>query len=184
MAQIDDTTLMAYVDGELDAVAMRHVADAIEGDPEGREKVRLLRQSAKLVRAVFEDPAYARVPPSLAKAVLTPRNAAAMRFESWRFAWPVAASIAAAVLFAGGFMLGDIHGRQPFDFSERLRGEIVDYHLVYAQEQEHQIEVPAAQLDHIQAWLGERLNRTLRVPDLSAHGLAFQGARLLVVNGK
>jgi anti-sigma factor RsiW len=61
---------------------------------------------------------------------------------------------------------------------------IADYHVVYARESEHQIEVPARRLDHIQAWLGERLHRNLLVPDLSDRGLTFEGARLLVVDGQ
>jgi anti-sigma factor RsiW len=180
MTRLDDSTLAAFVDGELDPAETRRVASALEHDPEAREKVRRLRQSASLVKAVFDQPVYRGVSAGLDEAI-----AASAAGTGWRrFALPVAASIIAAAVFAGGFSLGEMHGRQPQDFSARLLDEVADYHIVYAQEQEHQVELPAHRIDEIEAWLGNRLHRSLRVPDLSKRGLEFRGARLLVVDGK
>src|SRR5258706_219810 len=104
MMRLDDPTLVAFVDGELDAAAIREVALALESDPEAAEKVRQFRISAALVRTAFRDPQHLQVSPALARP--------------------------------------------------------------------------------IEAWLGDRLEREIRVPDLSAHGLTFRGARLLVVDGR
>ena len=62
--------------------------------------------------------------------------------------------------------------------------QVAQYHRVYAREQRHLVEVPAAETPHIEAWLGKRLELPFKVPDLSAFGLTFQGARMLVINGQ
>jgi anti-sigma factor RsiW len=102
----------------------------------------------------------------------------------WRVALPAAASIAAAAILYGGYTIGFSQGQQAPGFSERLLDEVADYHVVYAREDEHQVEVPARQLAQIEAWLGERLHRRIEVPDLSKDGFTFEGARLLVVDGE
>lgn len=184
MARLDDSTLVAYVDGELDATQMHGVAQALERDPVAQEKVRLLRLSASLVSAVFRDPTYQAVPPTLTASIMAPRDAWKTHLRRWRVALPVAASITAAALLYGGYSIGLLQGQQTTDFSERLMDEVADYHVVYAREDEHQVEVPAKRQAEIEAWLGERLHRSITVPDLSKDGLSFEGARLLVVDGE
>jgi anti-sigma factor RsiW len=62
--------------------------------------------------------------------------------------------------------------------------QVAQYHKIYAREQRHLVEVPAAETPHIEQWLGKRLDDlAFKVPDLSAFGLTFKGARMLVVNG-
>ena len=61
MTRLDDGTLVAFVEGELDAAAMHRVAEAIKHDPEAAEKVRLLRLSATLVGAAFREPRHLQV---------------------------------------------------------------------------------------------------------------------------
>src|SRR5690348_954888 len=143
MARLDDRTLVAYVNGELDAAQTHSVAQALERDPVAQEKVRLLRLSASLVSGVFRDPAYQAVPSSLAASLRAPRDAWKARLRRRRVALPVAASIAAAGLLYGGYSIGVLHGQQTPDFSEQLMDEVADYHVVYAREDEHQVEVPA-----------------------------------------
>jgi anti-sigma factor RsiW len=62
--------------------------------------------------------------------------------------------------------------------------QVAQYHKIYAREQRHLVEVSAAETPHIEQWLGKRLDDlAFKVPDLSAFGLTFKGARMLVVNG-
>jgi anti-sigma factor RsiW len=61
--------------------------------------------------------------------------------------------------------------------------QVAQYHRVYAGEKRHLVEVAAAETPHIESWLGKRLEMPLVVPDLTAQGLTFQGARMLVING-
>jgi anti-sigma factor RsiW len=156
------------------------VEAAIERDPETRQKVQLLRQSASLIGAVFQQPKYQQVTSGLAPdvAASVPSRWARLR-PARRLALPVAASIVAALIgFGVGFWRGGVEGA----FAERLLDEVAEYHAVFAREREHQVEITADRLDEIQSWLGERLGRKLVVPDLSDRGLTFRGARLLVVN--
>jgi anti-sigma factor RsiW len=62
--------------------------------------------------------------------------------------------------------------------------QVAQYHKIYAREQRHLVEVPAEETSHIEQWLGKRLDDlAFKVPDLSAFGLTFKGARMLVVGG-
>jgi anti-sigma factor RsiW len=62
--------------------------------------------------------------------------------------------------------------------------QVAEYHLVYASQVRHLVEVPAADRDHLQTWLADTTGVRFTVPDLTASGLTFQGARLLVAAGK
>src|SRR5216684_1741531 len=92
------------------------------------------------------------------------RAAAARRIERRRVI-AFAASFAAivAVGFIAGFANRFTPSPAPGDFSERLLDEIADYHVLYAREDEHLVEVPADRREHIEAWLGDRLEREIRV---------------------
>jgi anti-sigma factor RsiW len=62
--------------------------------------------------------------------------------------------------------------------------QVAQYHKIYAREQRHLVEVSAEETPHIEQWLGKRLDDlAFKVPDLSAFGLTFKGARMLVING-
>jgi anti-sigma factor RsiW len=179
MAKLNDTTLVAYVDGELDCGASREVATALESDPEARERVCRLRQAAVLVRAVFNRAAGEAVRPGLA-AIIDHRPVRDYR----RIGLALAASVMIAALgFAGGYLTAARRAPAVPGFDARLFDEIADYHTLYAREDEHQVEVTAERPDLIEEWLGSRLHRRLHIPDLSDRKLTFAGARLLVADG-
>ena len=50
MRELDDSILVAYVDGELDAETEREVTAAIAEDPLAQKKVQAFRETAALVR--------------------------------------------------------------------------------------------------------------------------------------
>ncbi len=52
-------------------------------------------------------------------------------------------------------------------------------HAVYVPEVRHPVEVTADEQQHLAQWLSKRLDRPLKVPDLSAQGYALVGGRLL-----
>ncbi|MDR6535623.1 anti-sigma factor [Variovorax soli] len=52
-------------------------------------------------------------------------------------------------------------------------------HAVYAPEKRHPVEVAATEQQHLVQWLSRRLDKPLKVPDLSAQGYALVGGRLL-----
>ena len=76
---LDDTTLVAFVDGELEPLAARAVEEALQRDPVAAARAQVLRESAALLRSAFGDDLNTPVPERLRVAVApTPR---------WRPRW-------------------------------------------------------------------------------------------------
>lgn len=184
MSELDENTLVAYVDGELDAASAREVEQALENSPVARNTVAKLRASAALVRAAFADALHEPPPPRLVAML----RAASTRRRPRTYWLPLAASIALLIgVGAGAF------GLRHFDHVEmaaaqppidRLLEDVANYHRVYAREQRHLVEVASTETPHIEDWLGRRLKSQLVVPDLQSQGLAFKGGRLLVFEGR
>src|SRR5690349_11762150 len=179
--RLDDATLAAYVDGELDPDQLREIEQAIARDPEARIKVRKMREISALLRSACSEARFQNVPDALIQ-VAQPRRR--KRVNPW-----VSRALAASVPFAG-FIGGDYvvhtqwtHETGDMERHSDLLDEIAAYHLVYARETEHLVEVPASRQAHIESWLGARLNRRLSVPDLTSFGMKFEGARMLVIGG-
>ncbi|HEY9163938.1 MAG TPA: hypothetical protein VIN57_04935, partial [Magnetovibrio sp.] len=70
MITLDEGTLIAYVDGELDAQTAREVEAKIAGDAEARKYVEHLRALAALTRIAFNDTLHEAVPQALKDAAL------------------------------------------------------------------------------------------------------------------
>jgi anti-sigma factor RsiW len=178
---IDDSTLAAYVDGELDPAQLREIDLLLASDPQARLKVRRMRETTALLRAACAESHFQDVPDRLLALV---EKRPARTANPW-LRRMLAASVLLASLVGTDLILE--HVRKPenvatLDSREAMLDEIAAYHLVYARQTEHLVEVPAERREHIEAWLGSLLNRTLRVPDLSSQGLKFEGARLLAID--
>jgi anti-sigma factor RsiW len=103
-----------------------------------------------------------------------PRAARAPRCTDWA----IAASLA-VVLLGGGYMWGSTPSER-----DELVEEVAGYHEVYSRETTYLVEVPASKTEQLTTWLGQRLDREIKVPDLVDAGLHFAGGRLLVVNDR
>jgi len=114
---LDDATLVAYVDGELDSRAVQEVEAVLDGDPEARARVAAMRDSAALTRAALNPVVHEAVPDRLVKALRSasdsPRQRSTPRWQWWRGAgmgMAVAASVAILVAgLGGGYILGKAH---------------------------------------------------------------------------
>lgn len=197
MNELDDATLVAFVDGELEPTAMREVAALVARDPAAEEKVRLLRASATLVRAAFSDPRYQVVPAVLTERLSRPGRGDLGRGDLGRgdlgrgdpgrrrtLGLAAAASIAALLVgISGGAALREASAPPPRS-DNGLLADIAEYHVVYARAGGDFGTVPAAQAAEIEAYLRKLLHRPVRIPDLSQFGLTFQAARLLVADDR
>jgi anti-sigma factor RsiW len=136
------------------------------------------------------------VPLSLARAIETagqgrkplPEIASGLRDGSARSRelLPVMRAIAASLVLVaggalGGWIAADVAGRPE---NPAWLQDIADYHRVYAAEKRHLAEVPASEKDHIETWLTKVVGVPVKVPDLAAEGLTFEGGRLLVAASK
>lgn len=112
MRSLDETTLVAYVDGELDAATAREVEEALAEDTEAQALLERLVASTGLVRSAFAAQLSEPVPERLLDAVREPsasrsRPAGGTAVPWWaRSVSALAASIVlVAVGFGGGFLV-------------------------------------------------------------------------------
>ena len=197
-------SLVAYVDNELPADEARAIEAWLAGDAEAQQLRRQLHEDNLVLRGLLSAVLREPVPPEMT-AKFAPRASDAApatqqqsatvaplpsRARPWRIApWlAVAAAVCLIVGGLGGFFAGQYQTRQemaavpPQPPSWIM--QVAEYHRVYADEKRHLVEVAAAETPHIESWLGKRLDMALAVPDLTAQGLTFQGARMLVIDGK
>jgi anti-sigma factor RsiW len=193
--------LVAYVDGELAAADARAVEAWLAADAEAQQLRRHLQEDSLALRgllsAVLRDPAPKHLvdaigpkgetakPAEAATVAPFPSRARPRPMASWLAA---AAAICLVVGGLGGFFAGQYQTRQELAAATQQPPswimQVAQYHRVYANEKRHLVEVAAAETPHIESWLGKRLDMPLVVPDLTAQGLKFEGARMLVINGE
>lgn len=70
MITLDEGTLIAYVDGELDTQTIREVEAALAADPKARQYVEHLRALSALTRVAFNDTLHEAVPQGLKEAAM------------------------------------------------------------------------------------------------------------------
>lgn len=181
MATTDDLTLLAYVDGELDAATASAVEEELRDDPGAARKVRRLRESAALIRGAVNEPVHGPVPRDLVDVLTGPDRA----WVPWsaRRRGLIAAGIAAVLAagLGGAYVSGLLahRGDPPLAANDEMVDEIVSYHAFYA---EHPPDAATAQADRgaMETWLSRHLGQPVRIPDLGGQGLEFRTARLFV----
>jgi anti-sigma factor RsiW len=182
---LDDSLLMAFADGELDAATMRQVEAIIAGNTAARGRVQMFRATADWMRCAFPSQSAQSAPPAAKIVAIKPVPAPAKR-ASWRLTMPVAASIAAMfVAGAVGYSLGNLRadqqagGRHQGDAPYEAVPEIIEYYRVVAEDNRHMVERGADAVAELETWFSERLKQKVRIPDLSAGDLAFRGGRMM-----
>lgn len=185
---VDDALLTAYVDGELDSDRLVEVEQWLVTHAEARQKVERMRRVNARLRTTFSDQRFLPPPAKFLGLAARSWSVAQPVRSRWTLAsqWPrrmVAASLLALAFIAGHQVAPVWQEQAPAieDARSELLDEIAEYHVIYARETEHLVEVPAERKEHIEAWLGDRLNRKITTPDLSRQGLQFAGARMLVL---
>ncbi len=214
MQKHSDEALVAYLDGELDGEERDHVEAWLDADPAVRDRLLALTESAGLVRNAFADIVNEPVPerliaaargetapapaaPSEAEIVmLRPSAANSTALSSWR--WHVQLAAAAGVfgllvgVGAGYFGNGILvpsggPGNRPAETASLdnwLDNAAGNYKLM-VNAGGTLVDVPATgdNGDVIQK-ISQNLTQQVRLPDLKSWGLNFQGARLIVIDGR
>lgn len=184
----DREKLSAFLDGQLSVADTEAIEQHLQSDPELQAELEALMDADQMARDEFDEMIRAPVPLDLARAIQDApeaevANAAAA--PPVRRSWLTALAVALALVLGGvgGYWTGQSQVTQVASVPGWLQ-DIAEYHAVYAGQKRHLVEVPASELDHIQTWLTNTVGADVAVPDLSAQGLEFQGARLLVATGK
>ena len=116
MLTIDDETLMAYVDGELEALHEARVRDRLRGDPELRRRARIFEDSARALREAFRSELDRPVSENVLELLRHSSESTAARQRSpaaarWSFrsgGRPVVLALAASLLLAVGVTVGSL----------------------------------------------------------------------------
>lgn len=184
----DDLTLRlsAYLDGELNAAETAEIENLIASNPDVHASLEALMLADAAAREEFDQDLDAPVPFDLSKMILN----ADLKDHDQIFPdiprRPIWGALAAGLAV---FMIGGLGGYTLKSSTQtvpdgRWIAAVAEYHALYAAQSRHLVEVGADESDHIETWLGNTIGATFTIPDLSQHGLTFQGARLVVANGK
>ena len=187
MTQYEDK-LSAFLDGELPEAEARAIETALADDPALQAELEALMAVDAAIQGEFAAQLDEPVPMGLAAAIKDaplPESPANLTSAPTGFGWmsAAAAALMLAVGGVGGYYAGASQGVEVAAAPGWL-ADIADYHRVYAGQKRHLVEVGADEADHIQTWMTASIGAEVRIPDLSEHGLTFQGARLLVAAGK
>jgi anti-sigma factor RsiW len=208
MQKHSDEALVAYLDGELGSDERAHVEAWLDADPAVRDRLLALAESATLVRNAFADIVNEPVPDRLIAAargetaspteaeivVLRPSTPAPAPGRSWR--WQIelaaAAGIFGLVVGVGAGYLGPgmvsstapARQIQTADLNNWLDNAAGDYKLM-VKTGDTLVDVPAsADNGDVLQKISQNLPQQVRLPDLKPWGLSFQGARLVVLEGR
>lgn len=179
-----DDELHALVDGQLAPDRRLAVEEALARDPAMAAKVAAWHTQRDALRRLHGELLDEPIPAPLMSALdrNLPRQARRSNWMRW-------GGMAAGVLvaFAAGW-LGNAQWsalRNPSAVLAKapaMREFVHDAsiaHVVYAPEKRHPVEVAASEQQHLVQWLSKRLDRPLKVPDLSSLGYTLVGGRLL-----
>lgn len=182
MTQIDDTTLLAYVDGQLAPEDVRRVEAALESDASARAMVEQLRQTPGRLRDVFDRTLDQPLPPALAADILHhPVGRRAIVRIRVRNAVAVA-----ALLFGLGLGIGAWLDTAPRSAiaAEPWVEAVAEYQALYSRATVNQTDANGVDPHHTAARLAAGFGRSVEIPDLRTHGLAFKRGQLLEFAGQ
>ncbi|MEY9196532.1 MULTISPECIES: anti-sigma factor family protein [Sinorhizobium] len=193
-----EVRLSAYIDGELGEAERSELDALLTRDEDARVLLDKLKAGSTFGNRAFEDFLHDPVPLALVRQIkqgggINPKlervTTSNLPTRGARVLPRLVATAIGLLLTGGvaGFILGSTA-----NFVEPVGetaaspwvNEIADYHRVYSRQKEHLVEVPASQAAHIETWLTASVGVRFKIPDLTSTGLAFEGARLLVANGK
>ena len=193
----DESTLHAYVDGQLPPERAAQVADWLLRHPRAAQQVLGWREQRESLKALHREWLDEPVPASLTTA-LRPPAAVAAKASRWPRAWAAALLLAVglgagvaggwgghawwygkkeAAEMAAAAASARAAGRDP-SIPEYVRDAAIA-HAVYQPEKRHPVEVGADQADHLIQWLSKRLGQPLYAPVLRDYGWKLVGGRLL-----
>ncbi len=185
-ARYSDTTLNAWLDGELPAEQRAEVDAWLRDNAEDAARVRLWAADGEALRARLDSVLAEAVPQRLSQMVLNAQPVAPSSFE-WA-GWQRWAAALAVFLLGGATGAALMWRLQPNDAgtltASNTNGRTAWVqraavaHSVYVPEGRHAVEVKA-QEEHLSRWLTKRLDVPVKLFDLRAQGFELVGGRLL-----
>ncbi|PIG00122.1 anti-sigma factor RsiW [Comamonas sp. 26] len=176
----DETTLHAWVDGELQPESAAAVAQWLADHPDEAARMAAIQAQTASLQALHAKVLDEPVPPELTRTLRQPPT-------QWRWPHALAAGLMLSLGISAGFGLGYGASQQKMAIAQtgtmtQLPGfvrEAAAAHAVYVPEKRHPVEVAAQQQAHLVQWLSKRLGVSLKTPVLKAQGFQLMGGRLL-----
>lgn len=172
---VTEDDLHAFVDQALDASRRAEVAAYLANHPDVAQRVESYRRQREDLRAALAPVANEPIPPELDIARMIDRRRRS-RFVPIRLA--AAAVVLLGMGVSGGWSLHELVRPAPRGIGG-LAQEAADSYEVYGLDRARPVELGPADQSELVAWLSQRLNRPMAVPDLSASGYRFMGGRLV-----
>lgn len=196
-----DAQLTALIDGEATPEQKLELEQRVATDDGAKRLYDKLRHGADFGKRRMDDVLKEPVPLALVrsiKSVQPPKAPIAPRLSrpSLKLTPSRPQAIAAAlVLFAAGCGVGYLvaDNRNATAPSQTVEAapepnewldDITAYQRLLARQPRHLVEVPASQSEEISSWLTTTVGVAFRVPDISDGGWTFQGARVVLADGK
>ncbi|MDE1994414.1 MAG: anti-sigma factor [Rhizobiaceae bacterium] len=196
-----ETRLSAYMDGETSREEKDELERLIASDAEARRIFDELKHGSDVGRKAFDEVLKEPVPLALVRSIKSaqpPKSrepAPRLARPSLKLAPTGRQALAAAlILFVVGGGLGYLFGIQPPSNPVPVPAatapvhswldDIAAYHRIYSHQPRHTVEVQASEIQEITKWLTGTVGVKFTLPDLSADGLVFQGARMFIADSK
>ncbi len=182
---IDETTLLAYADGELGADQRVEVQAAFQGNAQLRDDLDLLLSSCLPYRRAFDAQQLPEVPEHLRRQInawIAEGSAASGSADTRRRPWiKVGAGLAAA--FTAGLWAPVPWRFDPADYSgDRWVRMIARYQALYVRETVDFVAVDPKRARQLLVAFANDLGVHVSVPDLRAAGLTFRSLQRLAVD--
>jgi anti-sigma factor RsiW len=213
MQRLGDDRLVAYLDGELETTQRREVEAWLDTDPAARQQLAALADSTRLLRLAYDGVLHEALPDRLIAAargetieaqagarILPFHGRASVRTVMSKRTWialPVAASLFGLVVGGGAAYLGiakllpdNAAGKRPAAEVAAANGAWLDnaagYFKLFVNAGDSPALDVAATGDPREALqkISQSLPQEVRLPDLKPWGLSFQGAKLVVAEGR
>jgi anti-sigma factor RsiW len=185
----DDSTLMAYVDGELDRPAAAEIERALAADQSLAKRVRGLNDLTAALRAAFNAPIREPVPARLLAAVNAPVR------RKPRVNWLKGLAVAASLVFAVAGVLV-LYASAGFELPYTIvatqqnnwLNSVANYHTAYVRaagrEDRPLVDVGGDDMDYLESWFGKRLTRNMHLPRMEHAGYRLEGGRVIFVESQ
>lgn len=186
--RFSDTTLNAWLDGELPAEQRAEVDAWLHDHPEDAARLRLWAADGEAIRARLDSVVAEAVPARLTQLVMNavPASPGMLSWgRSWGAGWQRWAAALAVFVLGGACGVVLMWRLQPpavmasaTDAPTAWVRRAAVAHSVYVPEVRHAVEVKA-QEEHLSRWLTKRLDVPVKLFDLRAQGFELVGGRLL-----
>ncbi|WP_394822276.1 anti-sigma factor family protein [Pendulispora albinea] len=176
---ISEDDLHAYVDATLESVRRIEVEAYLELHPEVAHRVDGYVRQRQALREAFAPIAEEPVPSALDLPRLIEARRRAI-VPPWRFA--AAAVLLLAIGGAGGWFLRGRTAAVAGAGVASLAQEAADSYEVYGPDRVRPVEIHASDTAQLVAWISQRLQHPIAVPDLAPAGYRFMGGRLVATS--